>query len=125
MNIFEGQRQYIKERISDLQSSKASFEERIKKIEKLDPEEQVAIYLYDKINARHGNPWREDWTWIDSILKFSENRVINELKSESVWLASKYKYYMQTAKSLVDEFGFDLALKAIDIIIPLLIENVL
>lgn len=122
MNLFEEQRQYIKERLADLQNSETSFDERIKKIEKLSPEEQVAIYLYDKVDSNHGVPWREDWAWIDSILKFSENRIINELKDESIWLTDEHKHYIETAKLLVRGLGVDLSLKAIDIIVPSLFK---
>lgn len=106
-----------------LEQSKSSLKQILKLREKIDiltPEERIAILIrgqsYNLINRANLNVKISEW--LENVLEFADKRAIAELKDESIWETADYKEYIVTANKLVEEFGYEMSEKFVDLVVP-------
>lgn len=106
-----------------LEQSKDSLKQILKLREKIDalmPEERIAILIrgqsYNLINR--ANLSVKISSWLENVLEFADKRAIVELKDESIWETDSYKEYITIANKLVEEFGYEMSEKFVDLVIP-------
>ena len=119
MKIFKEEIERLYEALERTQLAIDQTEEKNLKINKLLPEERIAIYIYEKL---HGVTVQGEFfgtvgcVWLNDILEFANKRAIRELKGKSIWEEDVYKTYMAVAKKLLNEIGFEKSEKTVDII---------